>query len=64
MGLLGKLEQFIVMDDNLRTSVFEDFEVAMRAAINMTTINKMVTITMPDGRRYTILETTRAITRR
>ncbi len=64
MGLIGKLEQFIIMDDNLRTSVYEDFEVAMRAAINMTTVNKMVTITMPDGRRFTLLETTRATIRR
>ena len=62
--MFGRIEQFIITDHNLKDRTFEDFASALRHAMSIATKDEMVTITMPDGRRFTILETTSAVNRR
>lgn len=51
-----KIEEYVVIDWDLQRRIFENFELAIAAAIDLSSTERSVFITLPDGRRFSILE--------
>ena len=53
------IEQYTIMDWDLRKSTYEDFESTFREALRKTNEERMTRVTLPDGTQYTLLKVAR-----
>lgn len=56
MRLHTEVSEYEVVDENLNSHTFENFENAFKIALELTDENRAVFISLPDGRRFSLLE--------